>query len=344
MVEEKRFAVLVDAENVSSKYIKYIMDEISDYGVVTYKRIYTDWTQAASGSWRNVLSDYAFSPIQQYSYSSGKNSTDSAMIIDAMDILYSDMVEGFCIVSSDSDFTKLAIRLKESGMMVIGMGERKTPKAFSAACNVFKYLDILAASDEDMNEEKNVSEIIKGRSVEHQKLIKSEKIDKCDKNDKNGNEKTISDLKDINETIQKILSDREENGKTISIGELGNLLVKRYPDFDVRNYGYSKLSKFLENQSFIRIELQGNVMYATLSKHQSEESLQSEIIGIVKKSNNKIGLSKLGQIFRDKHPGFNVRDYGYTQFQKFLQAIPELKIKSEQNGHGNKSVTIKSKN
>lgn len=342
MVEEKRFAVLVDAENVSSKYIKYIMDEISDYGVVTYKRIYTDWTQSLSNGWRNVLSDYAFSPIQQYSYSSGKNSTDSAMIIDAMDILYSGMVEGFCIVSSDSDFTKLAIRLKESGMMVVGMGEQKTPKAFSAACNVFKYLDILAA-DDDMGEEKNVSEIIKGRSVEHQKLIKSEKLEKCDKNEKS-DEKTVSELKEINETIQKILSDREENGKNISIGELGNLLVKRYPDFDVRNYGYSKLSKFLENQSFIRLEQQGNSMYATLSTHESEESLQSEIVGIVKKSNNKIGLSKLGQIFRDKHPNFNVRDYGYTQFQKFLQAIPELKIKTEQNGHGNKSVTIKSKN
>ena len=145
MIEEKRFAVLIDADNVSSKYIKYILDEISNYGVVTYKRIYGDWTKTNTTSWKEVLLENSISPIQQYGYTVGKNATDSAMIIDAMDILYSNYVEGFCIVSSDSDFTKLAVRLRESGMTVIGMGEAKTPKPFSVACNIFKYLDILSA-------------------------------------------------------------------------------------------------------------------------------------------------------------------------------------------------------
>lgn len=328
MVEEKRFAVLVDAENVSSKYIKYIMDEISDYGVVTYKRIYTDWTQPLSNGWRNVLSDYAFSPIQQYSYSSGKNSTDSAMIIDAMDILYSEMVEGFCIVSSDSDFTKLAIRLKESGKMVVGMGEQKTPKAFSAACNVFKYLDILAG--DDLAEEEAHS--IDKRSVKPSKIAKAEKVQV---------EKTVTSLKTINKTIQKILSDREEDGKSISTGELGNLLVKRYPDFDVRNYGYSKLSKFLQNQSFVEIKTQGSNMIVTLRQHESEDNLQKEIINIIKESNNKMDMSKLGQQINDRHPDFNVRDHGYTKFQNFIQNISGLVISRKGKDKCHKVVELK---
>ena len=127
MASDQRFAVLIDADNVSDKYIKIILDEISNDGIATYKRIYGDWTKPALTSWKNVLLDNSILPIQQYNYTTGKNSTDSAMIIDAMDILYSGKVDGFCIVSSDSDFTRLAARLRESGMQVIGMGEEKTP-------------------------------------------------------------------------------------------------------------------------------------------------------------------------------------------------------------------------
>ena len=146
MQEELKFAVLIDADNISNKYIKIILDEIANYGIATYKRIYGDWTDTRLGSWKPVLLDNSIVPIQQYSYTTGKNSTDSAMIIDAMDILYSKSVQGFCIVSSDSDFTRLVARLRESGMNVIGMGESKTPKPFIAACNQFKYLDILLAN------------------------------------------------------------------------------------------------------------------------------------------------------------------------------------------------------
>jgi len=150
MVEEKRFAVLIDADNVSAKYIKYILDEITNYGVATYKRIYADWTKPNTSSWKDVLLENSVTPIQQYGYTVGKNATDSAMIIDAMDILYSGNVDGFCIVSSDSDFTKLSSRLRESGMLVVGMGEKKTPKPFIASCNQFKYLDVLAESENQM--------------------------------------------------------------------------------------------------------------------------------------------------------------------------------------------------
>ncbi len=130
MANEHRFAVLIDADNISDKYIKFILDEISNEGVATYKRIYGDWTKPALGNWKNVLLEYSITPIQQYGYTTGKNATDAAMIIDAMDILYSGNVDGFCLVTSDSDFTRLASRLRESGMDVVGMGERKTPKAW----------------------------------------------------------------------------------------------------------------------------------------------------------------------------------------------------------------------
>ena len=141
--QDLKYAVLIDADNISNKYVKLILDEVANYGVATYRRIYGDWTDQRLSSWKSVLLDNSISPIQQYGYTVGKNSTDSAMIIDAMDILYSGSVNGFCIISSDSDFTRLVVRLRESGMNVIGMGESKTPRSFIAACNQFKYLDKL---------------------------------------------------------------------------------------------------------------------------------------------------------------------------------------------------------
>ena len=151
MEKDRRIAVLIDADNVSGKYIKHIIDEISNHGTPTIKRIYGDWTKPDLNSWKTVLLDYSITPIQQYGYTSGKNATDAALIIDAMDILYSKNVDGFCIVSSDSDFTRLAARLREAGMFVVGMGERKTPKPFISACEMFKYLEVLAKEPEVTN-------------------------------------------------------------------------------------------------------------------------------------------------------------------------------------------------
>ncbi len=151
MENDRKIAVLIDADNVSDKYIKYIFNEITNHGIPTYKRIYGDWTKPQLSSWKNVLLNYSITPIQQYSYTTGRNSTDAALIIDAMDILYSDNVDGFCIVSSDSDFTRLAARLREAGMYVVGMGEKKTPMPFISACEIFKYLEVLAASPSNEN-------------------------------------------------------------------------------------------------------------------------------------------------------------------------------------------------
>ena len=147
MNTQYKIAVLIDAENVSKKYVKLIMDEVNEYGTPTYKRIYGDFTNPSVSSWKDVLRTYALTPIIQFNYVKGKNSSDSAMIIDAMDILYSGNVNGFCLVTSDSDFTKLANRLREAGMLVIGMGEKKTPKSLVEACEQFKYLDLLFAEE-----------------------------------------------------------------------------------------------------------------------------------------------------------------------------------------------------
>lgn len=229
--EDKRFAVLIDADNVSDKYIKFIFDELSNDGVITYKRIYGDWTRPGLSSWKSILLNHSITPIQQYGYTSGKNSTDSAMIIDAMDILYSGKVEGFCIVSSDSDFTRLVARLRESGMYVVGMGEQKTPAPFIAACNKFKYLEILAQSE--LPQDNNAGNCAQGKNA-----LKS----------------LITPMAKISKAIESIVDETSDDEGWSSLSEVGNILSKRFPDFDVRNYGYSKLTLLVGSLKNFHVE------------------------------------------------------------------------------------------
>ena len=223
MSKDQRMAVLIDADNVSDKYISYILDEVSNDGVATYKRIYGDWTKPALGSWKGVLLDNSITPIQQYGYTSGKNATDSAMIIDAMDILYSGNVDGFCIVSSDSDFTRLAARLRESGMYVVGMGEKKTPNAFIAACNKFKYLEVL--------EQTNQPVPTPAPAPAETKPVQTE----------------MTPLDTIRNAVSVMVDELSDEDEWVPISDIGNRLVKRYPDFDVRNFVFLKLTPFLKS-------------------------------------------------------------------------------------------------
>ncbi|MGI6727664.1 MAG: NYN domain-containing protein [Anaerovoracaceae bacterium] len=258
MANDHKFAVLIDADNISDKYIKFILDEISNEGVATYKRIYGDWTKPALNTWKNVLLEYSITPIQQYGYTTGKNSTDSAMIIDAMDILYSGNVDGFCLVSSDSDFTRLASRLRESGMDVVGMGERKTPKAFIVACNKFKYLDILANQD---GQNKQKAEDIKERLIK----TKVEQVRKKEKNvialpeeseeiENDELKPEMTPLETIEQAVLTIVRENSDEDDWVFIGDIGNMLLKRYPDFDVRNFGYKKLTPFIRSMSYFDIK------------------------------------------------------------------------------------------
>ena len=224
---EDRFALLIDADNVSAKYIKPILDELSKYGNVTYKRIYGDWTKTNNASWKEELLQNSITPIQQFSYTTGKNATDSAMIIDAMDMLYTSQLEGFCLVSSDSDFTKLASRLRESGKTVIGMGEDKTPSPFRKACDIFTVLELLLEDNTDQDEKEE-----KGAAHQH--------------HGKERKKETAASKEQIEEAVVKIITENQNNDRETGLGEVGSRLVKLYPDFDVRRYGYSLLSKFLE--------------------------------------------------------------------------------------------------
>lgn len=243
---ELRFAVLIDADNISDKYIKIILDEIANSGVATYKRIYGDWTSPKLASWKSVLLDNSIIPMQQYSYTVGKNATDSAMIIDAMDILYSGTVDGFCIVSSDSDFTRLVARLRESGMQVIGMGESKTPKPFIAACNQFKYLDILYSNQEkakrkEREANKPAVKQVKGSAIKPKTIKKEAAVPKQEEI------KPQSDLDIVKQNINAIMEKFSDEDGWIYSGKLGDQLSKRLPDFDVRNFGYSKLTPFIKS-------------------------------------------------------------------------------------------------
>jgi len=228
MNDDKRFAVLIDADNVSDKYVKFIFDELSNDGIITYKRIYGDWTKPALGSWKGILLRNSITPIQQYGYTTGKNATDSAMIIDAMDILYTGNVEGFCIVSSDSDFTRLASRLRESGMFVVGMGEKKTPNPFISACNKFKYLEVLAPGGL-FGAELNKAPIDTATPKDSQL------------------EAVVTPLDIVTKTIFSIVDETSDDEGWSPLSDIGNILTKRYPDFDVRNYGFVKLTPFVSS-------------------------------------------------------------------------------------------------
>lgn len=222
-----RLAVLIDADNVPYSNIKGIMEEIARYGIPTTKRIYTDWTRPNAIGWKNVLLENALTPIQQYSYTSGKNSSDAALIIDAMDILYSGKVDGFCIVSSDSDFTRLAIRLREAGKKVIGIGEKKTPASLIAACDKFIYLEIIAKASTPEPEGSNKP---KPKSKEPRKKPDAPHV-----------EKSILSL------IRNSISDVADESGWAFLGDVGSLIIKKRTDFDPRNYGFDKLTPFIRS-------------------------------------------------------------------------------------------------
>lgn len=224
--KDKRLAVLIDADNVPYRNIKGVMEEIAKYGTPTFKRIYGDWTKPTLSGWKTVLLENAITPIQQYSYTSGKNSSDSALIIDAMDILYSGKVDGFTIVSSDSDFTRLVTRLREAGMKVIGIGQKKTPSPFIVACDKFIYMEIIA----DAN----------GPSEAPEKKTKPGSKSKKQQETATPEEPAANAalLHLLRATINDVA---DENGWAF-LGEVGNLLLKKQPDFDPRNYGFQKLT------------------------------------------------------------------------------------------------------
>lgn len=240
MENELRLAVLIDADNAPRTALREIMAEVAVYGSATIKRIYGDWTAPNMGSWKPLLLEHAITPFQQYSYTTGKNATDSAMIIDAMDILYSGNCDGFVLVSSDSDFTRLATRLREAGMKVYGMGEKKTPKPFIVACDKFVYIESLKAA------EKPQPPAPAGKSAKKKAPAPAEP--------------ESSDLT-VQELIAQSVEDLADEDGYAYLGDLGTLLIKKQPDFDARNYGFAKLSKFIAALDGFEIDERHNAKY-----------------------------------------------------------------------------------
>ena len=246
---ELKLAVLIDADNVPYSNVRGMMEEIAKFGTPTTKRIYADWTKPNANGWKSVLLEHAITPIQQYSYTVGKNSSDSAMIIDAMDLLYSDKVDGFCIVSSDSDFTRLAIRLRESGMIVIGIGEKKTPNSFIVACDRFIYIEVLDGAVKKKIAKQRATPLTKDNKKPIQKTTETSETSLP--------KPTVvaATLNKIdNQTIELIEATLEAIGDDDGwafLGDVGNLISKKKPEFDPRNYGFSKLTPMLKSMTEI---------------------------------------------------------------------------------------------
>lgn len=299
------FALLIDGDNVSPKYIGGIIQEMtSKYGSLSYRRIYGDFTNVQKNSWKEVLLDNSITPIQQYNNTVRKNSSDSALIIDAMDILYTGSVNGFCIVSSDADFTRLASRLRESQMYVVVMGEEKTPRSIRMACDKFISLENLIENDE----------------VEK----KPEK--------KNAKKQQILPKQFIIHLITDIVTDNLNNGRPTHLGELGSKMDARYPDFDTRDYGYSCLSKFIEETDYFKLERKGTAYYVSLCDMKDQGNVYDYARNIIAEAGEDgIDIGELSNRLHAEYHSFSPKSYGYSQFQRFVAAIPDTKMYTDGN-------------
>ena len=318
-MEDKRYAVLIDSDNISSKYISSILDEMTKYGVVTYKRIYGDWTSTQANKWKKELMENSITPIQQFRNTVGKNATDSTLIIDAMDILYTESVDGFCIVSSDGDFTRLASRLRESGMHVIGMGENKTPRSFRAACTVFTDLELLL--DQSVDEASGAKAGSKAKTKKKAENIISQKT--------------------IENDIIEIITENDNRGRETGLGEIGSRLQKKYSDFDVRNYGYSSLSTFIDETAGFDVKKKDSTIFVALhtDKDMKKRVKKFAVDTVAEAGTKGIEMGMLGQKIHDQFPHFNVKEFGYATLSKFIYGIKDLKI--ETSGNNKRIVYIR---
>ena len=327
-MEDKRFAMLIDSDNISSKYISAIIDEMTKYGTVTYKRIYGDWTTPQSAKWKDELIINSITPVQQFRNTVGKNATDSTLIIEAMDILYTGNVDGFCIVSSDSDFTRLAGRLRESGMDVIGMGENKTPRSFRAACSVFTSLEILIEQAEDEEEEvKEELKDIPATVVEEEEVIEEK------------SSQVLLQSVVIN-AISQIISENDDKGRTTELGEIGGRLQKKHSDFDVRNYGYSSLSQFIADcDEFELNKINTKCLVKIKDKDTFKKAVTAYIIQCISDAGKSgIDLGVVGQRIHQRYPTFTVKTFGYSTLSKFVSVIDKIEI-SEAAGRKHLSLS-----
>ena len=302
-LKDINLALLIDVDNVSARYIERILSELSQYGKITVRRMYGDWSQTILKRWLAVASRYSLTPVMQTNATPGKNASDIGLIIDAMDILFGGDVEGFCIVSSDGDFNRLATRIRESGKVVIGMGEKKTPQAFRASCERFVALDMLETAEETHETEED--DIQTGVSTD---IVTKEALEN---------------------TIINMINDNTAAGKETGLGEIGSRLVKIYPDFDIRNYNYSRLSSFVKDFESLNVETINNATWVSL-KVSSLADIEKQIRQIF--AENKTGVMNIGRLkdeLQKLNPALNatIRQAGVTKFSVFLERkIPCIRV------------------
>ena len=360
-MEEINIALLIDCDNISAKYIPTIISELSKYGKITIRRMYGDWSQDRLRSWLACSAGYSLTPIMQPNNTPGKNASDIGLIIDAMDTLYSDAVDGFCIVSSDGDFNRLAARLREAGKVVIGMGERKTPESFRVSCERFIFLDVISESGDTDSDEVGSSSRSKGGrrkrtgansagsgsggkntpaaaggpssgkdasaggnaspaaappAEEHVNAPSSSQEDAED----NDAESNFTSVEEIEAAITKMITDNAADGRETGLGEVGSRLTKLFPDFDIRNYHYSKLSEFLKDLPSLTVTTRDSGVWIS-QKITTDSVIEKQILSVFRRHDtDDLSISTLKQELEDMNPNLDatIRKSGVTRFSVYL--------------------------
>ncbi len=300
--ERMQFAVLIDADNISSKYAATIFEELEKFGLSTYRRIYGNWSK--SNGWNEgLLLEYSIMPVQQFSYTTGKNATDMAMVIDSMDILYKNKVQGFCLVTSDSDFTRLAMRLREENMFVLGMGESKTLLALTRACNKFIHLNLVAEQNKALEGNENLE---------------------------GTEEQNVTSIQEVRQTILALIN--ENDGKQVDLARIGNRLNDKFSDFDVRNYGYTKLSTMVAQElPDLSVKKVNNQHYVERRSTLTKTELEREIYNLIEKSGGVIdNLSTLNDELHKKYKQLDFKQFGFSRISSFLRSMKSVTVHENQ--------------
>lgn len=322
--EKMQFAVLIDADNISSKYAVTIFEELEKYGLTSYRRIYGNWSKGNGWS-EGLLLEHSIMPVQQFSYTTGKNATDMAMVIDAMDILYKNKVQGFCLVTSDSDFTRLAMRLREENMFVLGMGESKTPLALTRACNKFIHLNLVAEQnvDEEITMDARNSQDVRnnqdekhGRAGEYaggQDAVSAE-------------EQNVTSIADVRQVILTLIN--ENGGRQVDLARVGNRLNDKFTDFDVRNYGYYKLSTMIDQElPDLHVKKISNQYYVERRSNLTKEELEQEICRMIAKNGGMVeNLASLNDELHKKYKQLDFKQFGYNRISSFLRSLSSVTV------------------
>ncbi len=296
--DRMQFAVLIDADNISSKYAATIFEELEKYGLSSYRRIYGNWSRA-NGWNEGMLLEYSIMPVQQFSYTTGKNATDMAMVIDAMDILYKNKVQGFCLVTSDSDFTRLAMRLREENMFVLGMGESKTPLALTRACNRFIHLNLVAEQNKAGGDNSALEP-----------------------------EENVTPISEIRAAVLALIN--ENGGNKVDLSRIGSRLNDKFSDFDVRNYGYTKLSTLIDQElpdMSMSMKKGSSQYYVEHRSTLTKEELEQEICAMIRKNGGVIeNLSILNDELHKKYKQLDYKQFGYSRISSFLRSLESVDI------------------